>query len=325
MTGKSFFLLAGFLIFGVATSHAIETGTEKPPQTAQLDPGDYTWQPSLAPSGPVVIVVDLSKQLLQVYRNGVEIGRSTVSSGVQDHPTQSGIFTILQKNITHHSNQYHEATMPYMERLTWGGLAIHAGNVPDHPESHGCVHVPMAFAKKLYGITQPGTTVLIANGTAPTDGKQPSLVFAKNGSAAPPPPAPGQPFRWHPQTAPSGPVCVVLSSADRQIHVYRNGKEIGDAWVGAGASIPSLGDRVYAAQAQTDPNGFHAWNLLGSVDASPAPAAKDVLGQLNLPPDFLNDLHSTVTPGATLVLTDQPLDQQKAPPSGQDILDTASS
>ena len=87
-----------------------------------LQAGDYVWHPETASTGPVVIIVDLSKQLLQVYRAGVLIGRSTISSGKGSHATPTGLFTILQKRTSHHSNAYHEASMPYMERLTWGGL-----------------------------------------------------------------------------------------------------------------------------------------------------------------------------------------------------------
>jgi lipoprotein-anchoring transpeptidase ErfK/SrfK len=142
------------LIIWATDAGAIESGTEVSPQNPKLQAGDYVWQPDVAPTGPVVIVVDLSKQVLKVFRNGVQIGRSTISSGKDSHPTPPGIFTILQKKVTHHSNIYHEASMPYMERLTWDGLAIHAGNLPGFPESHGCVHVPMQFAKKLYGVTR---------------------------------------------------------------------------------------------------------------------------------------------------------------------------
>jgi L,D-transpeptidase catalytic domain len=88
-----------------------------------VKPGEYVWQPELSPAEPVVIVVNLPEQLLYVYRNGVRIGWTTISSGKVGHRTPTGIFTILQKSVEHTSTIYKGASMPYMERLTWGGIA----------------------------------------------------------------------------------------------------------------------------------------------------------------------------------------------------------
>ena len=319
---RAFYFL--FLIccwIGSAKIIAIESGTQKSPQTPDLSAGDFVWQPEAAPDGPIVIVVDLAQQRLQVFRNGTQIGRSTISSGQGKNATPAGIFTILQKNVAHHSNLYHEATMPYMERLTWAGLAIHAGNVPDHPESHGCVHVPLTFAKKLYEITNKGCTVLITAGTnssGPT--KKPDLEFS-TGTKSAPVTTPAMPFVWRPELALTGPLSVVFSSADRQVHIYRGGVEIGRASTGD-APAPSVGDRVYAAQDQTDPDGSREWNVLGSLDSTPAPNAADVLRQLGIPPEFRDDMQKTISPGTTLVLTDEPVDRQKSQDQGSDIMDT---
>ena len=86
------------------------------------------WKPVVSPAGPVVIIVSIPEQTLYVYRNGVRIGRSTVSTGKSGHRTPTGVFTILQKNEKHTSSIYKGASMPYMQRLTWTGVALHAGN-----------------------------------------------------------------------------------------------------------------------------------------------------------------------------------------------------
>src|SRR3546814_18004653 len=78
-----------------------------------------------------------------------------------DLETPTGIFTILQKKVDHKSNLYDDAPMPYMQRLTWSGIAMHAGNLPGYPASHGCIRLPLAFAEHLYGVTQLGLTVII--------------------------------------------------------------------------------------------------------------------------------------------------------------------
>ena len=116
-----------------------------------LKPGEFVWDPAIAPDGPLVVVVSLTEQRGYVYRNGVEMGYTTVSSGKPGHVTPTGIFTVLQKDRDHHSSKYNDAPMPYQERLTWDGVALHAGGLPGYPESHGCVHLPSQFAEDLFG------------------------------------------------------------------------------------------------------------------------------------------------------------------------------
>jgi lipoprotein-anchoring transpeptidase ErfK/SrfK len=116
------------------------------------------WHPEVSPAGPVVINVSLPEQLLYVYRNGVRIGRSSISSGKAGRQTPTGVFTILEKHEKHASSIYKGASMPYMERVTWGGVALHAGNLPGYPASHGCVRLPLDFAQQLYTVTSKGTT-----------------------------------------------------------------------------------------------------------------------------------------------------------------------
>ncbi len=191
-----------------------------------------------------------------------------------------------RKNVVHHSNAYHDASMPYMERLTWGGVAIHAGNLPGYPESHGCVHVPLDFARKLYTITEKGTTVFVTDEKAQTSmasQSQPGLLFSdKAGEPSPavsqagqstPTPANATGFAWKPQAAPTGPLSLLFSTADKQIYVYRDGVEIGRTAVGGPDSGRSYGNHVYTALARTTPDGAHQWSALGVGDGPPAPAS----------------------------------------------------
>ena len=130
---------------------------------ATLEPGEFLWHPEVSPSGPVVVVVSLPEQRAHVYRNGLRIGVSTVSSGKPGHSTPTGVFPILQKRVEHYSNLYDNAPMPYMQRLTWGGVALHAGRIPGYPASHGCIRLPREFAELLYDVTSHGTTVVVAD------------------------------------------------------------------------------------------------------------------------------------------------------------------
>src|SRR5262245_37755556 len=153
-------------------------GRKVAPFPKEVKPGDYVWHPEISPTGPVVIVVSLPDQTLYVFRNGVRIGRSTVSTGKKGHRTPTGVFTVLQKKVDHESNIYKGAKMPHMQRLTWGGVAMHAGELPGYPASHGCVRLPVDFAQKLYSVTSIGTTVIIADNTSgPDTTTNPGLLF----------------------------------------------------------------------------------------------------------------------------------------------------
>ena len=128
-----------------------------------LRAGDYIWDDSRAPAGPLRIVVDLEAELLYVYRGGMEIGRSSILYGYDDKPTPTGVFPILDKDRDHVSNIY-DAPMPYMLRLTNGGIAIHGSLVEDGYATHGCVGVPEPFAAALFASAHVGDPVLITKG-----------------------------------------------------------------------------------------------------------------------------------------------------------------
>jgi lipoprotein-anchoring transpeptidase ErfK/SrfK len=132
-----------------------------------LRPGHYVWHPELAPTGRVEIVVSIPQQVAYIYRGGTLIGLTTVSTGRPGHETPTGRFPIMEKHREHYSNLYNSAPMPFMQRLTMGGIALHAGQIPGRPASHGCVRLPLDFARILFGVTQTGTTVHILD-AAPT-------------------------------------------------------------------------------------------------------------------------------------------------------------
>ena len=118
--------------------------------------------PEKLPRGPLHIVISIKKQQLTLYAGGVPVAHSRVSTGVPGHPTPQGVFSVLEKQIYHESNIYSAAPMPYMQRITWSGVAMHQGVVPNHPASHGCIRLPADFARRLWGITRVGARVIIA-------------------------------------------------------------------------------------------------------------------------------------------------------------------
>jgi lipoprotein-anchoring transpeptidase ErfK/SrfK len=132
-----------------------------PPAPPPPPPAPEPPTPGEALADGVLIVVSIPSQRLYVFRDGDLWDSSKVSTGKRGHETPTGTFPILQKKVEHRSTLYDDAPMPFMQRLTWGGVALHAGRVPGYPASHGCIRLPRAFAKKLYGITGFSSTAVI--------------------------------------------------------------------------------------------------------------------------------------------------------------------
>ena len=114
------------------------------------------------PKGPLQIVISIDQQKLHLYSNGTEVADALVATGVPGHPTPVGVFSIIQKDRLHHSNIYSGAPMPFMQRITWSGVALHEGGNLGHPASHGCVRMPHDFATRLWVLTRLGARVIIA-------------------------------------------------------------------------------------------------------------------------------------------------------------------
>ena len=144
-------------------------------EQALPEPGAFVWQPQRATDGPVEIVVSLPLQSAYVYRGGTLIGVSSVSTGAPGNDTPTGRFEILEKKRHHRSNLY-DAPMPFMQRLTWDGIALHAGAIPGYPASHGCVRLPADFASKLFAVTRLGASVHIINDVPPSPATALSLA-----------------------------------------------------------------------------------------------------------------------------------------------------
>lgn len=126
-----------------------------------LKPGQYVWRDVPDGAGPERVVISLSDQMAYVYRGDMLMAATTISSGREDKPTPSGIFSVLNKLPMYRSKKYDNAPMPFAEFFEPHGLALHAGYVGHSPNSHGCIHLPSAFAKKLYSVTDVGTPVFI--------------------------------------------------------------------------------------------------------------------------------------------------------------------
>ena len=139
------------------------------------------------PHGPLIIAISINQQKVRVYDANGFFAESPVSTGMKGHSTPMGVFSVIQKHKWHHSNIYSGAPMPYMQRITWSGVALHAGVLPGYPASHGCIRMPMAFAVKMWNWTRMGARVIITPGEiTPANFSHPLLVAQK---IAPQPPS----------------------------------------------------------------------------------------------------------------------------------------
>ena len=293
---------------------SVDAAAQTPPVASSdgrieaLKPGEYLWAPDIAPAGPVTIIVSLKAQKAYAYRNGVAIGVSTVSTGTKGHATPTGVFTVLQKDADHVSNIYDDAPMPFMQRLTWGGIAMHGGNLPGYPASHGCIRLPIAFAKLLFGITRMGITVVITqDALVPVVVATPSVL--QPGPTTDDVPASPDASVWSPTRSPTGPVSIVISGRDRRIVVLRNGIEIGSSTIAIDGPI----ERTAAFTLQSiDATGEH-WLRL-PLPGDPPPSATQAAeltpadrAKGHLPDGFRAQLATVLTPGATLLVTRETL------------------
>ncbi len=291
--------------------HTKGTPTGKP--TGPLKPGEYWWNPQLSPSGPVVVLVSIPQQTMHVYRNGILIGRSTVSTGTKGHDTPGGVFTILEKKQEHRSKKYDNAPMPNMQRLTWSGIAMHSGQLPGYAASHGCVRLPYDFSQLLFATTASGGTVVVGNDKTPTPhlASNPGLLLApadfKPGMLRP---LAQNEYDWNPERASSGPMTIVVSAGDHAIYVYRNGTPIGRAALDI-SGRGKLGNQIFTLLEGSSGKmsklapGREAGKWMRVSSEGRAPDADKISERLRFSPDFAHKVAAEMKPGTTVIVTDQ--------------------
>jgi hypothetical protein len=303
-------LLTTSLAMDRPSFHTKGTPTGKP--TGTLKPGEYWWRPDLSPRGPVVVLVSLPQQTMHVYRNGILIGRTTVSSGSKGHDTPPGVFNILEKKETHRSKKYDNAPMPYMQRLTWTGIAMHSGQLPGYAASHGCIRLPYDFSVLLYDATAKGGTVVIGDGKTPQPylASNPGLMLApKDFSPAMLRSLAANEYDWNPERSPTGPITIVVSSADKALYVYRNGNPIGRAALEVngrgrlGENVFTLLEGSTGKPSQLAP-GREARRWMRVSGEGRGVDADKLASRLRFSPEFATKVADEIAPGTTVIVTD---------------------
>jgi hypothetical protein len=310
----------------LATAQAVQKpsahtkGTPTGKATGALKPGEYWWNPELSPTGPLVVLVSIPEQVMHVYRNGILIGRSTVSTGSKGRSTPGGVFTILEKNREHYSKKYNNAPMPNMQRLTWTGIAMHSGNLPGYPASHGCIRMPFDFSQLLFTETSKGGTVVVGDGKTPVPhlASSPGLLLApKDFTPAMLHPLAENDYDWNPERSDNGPITMVVSAADKAVYVYRNGEPIGRARVDVSGS-EALGNHVFSLLEGTSEHpsslvpGRPARRWMSVTHGGPSVDAEKIAARLRINPEFTGKVYDVITPGTTVVITDQPVVRSRA-------------
>jgi hypothetical protein len=295
----------------------------------QLTNGEFNWYPDRSPSGPVILIVSLPDQRVYVYRDGVRVAASTCSTGKLGHRIPTGVFKILQKDKNHHSSTYNNAPMPYMNRLTWSGVALHAGQLPGYPASHGCVRLPKEFAELLFGVTKLGMTVVIADDKSqPEEVTHPGMVLgeyaAREFNAVDTAIKAAEYSEGH-ERAPKSP-SVVISSADKSIHVFDNGALAASGKVEILSPEKPLGERVFALDGADDQAGVLTWQAAG-VGAATKTTGEDngaALRRIKADLPVREAVRKRLKFGMTIVATDQPADAKTRSGDGFVVLDSQS-
>jgi hypothetical protein len=278
-----------------------------------LQPGQFRWNPERSPTGGIVIVVSLPDQRTYVYRDGARIAVSTCSTGKPGHATPTGVFTILQKDKHHHSSTYNNAPMPNMNRLTWSGIALHAGQLPGYPASHGCVRLPMEFSEKLFEITQLGMTVIVANAaTYPSPVVHPGMVLASHAhkdlsaflKATKQPVRPASAGGGHPVSA------LIVSSVDKKIIVLDDGVIVGEGEAIIANPERPLGNHVFILSHVDSENQELHWRTIGyyndntrSLELSELATMQRLRGD----PAIIEQVAARMYSGTVMVTVDAPL------------------
>ena len=246
-----------------------------------------------APNGPLQIIISIADQRVSVYDNDAMIARSSVSTGVPHHPTPLGVFSVISKQRWHRSNLYSAAPMPYMQRITWSGIALHAGILPGHPASHGCIRLKNDFAIRLWHLTKPGARVIIASDDIhPVEIANPHLFESKPQPASTPPESRGDltatvnitsagdaqqvtdpPTPGPTQTADKPrklvPISVFVSRKSSKLFVRRGSTPLFDTPVQIRDPEESLGTHVFTVMAPQNEGAGLRWTVVSMPEEAP--------------------------------------------------------
>ena len=271
----------------------------------QLNNGEFNWFPERSAGGPILIIVSIPDQRVHVYRNGIRVAASSCSTGKPGHRTPTGVFKILQKDKHHKSSTYSNAPMPNMNRLTWSGIALHAGNLPGYPASHGCVRLPMQFSDMLFGITKLGMTVVIADESSqPATVVHPGLVlgdYARRELAAVDVALQRSQYSAGHIDAPQQ-TSVVVNGADRKMTVLEGDRVVATGNITLTHPKRALPESVHTLVAVDRDKGDLQWSSVGYGRSDREDLANE-LRRIKAEPSVREEMRKRMHHGMTIVTT----------------------
>lgn len=292
-------LLTGLMTLALATS--CHTVSIAPRPGKKLASGQFEWEPRRSPSGPVLVVVSLDDQIAYVYRNGTQIGRSTVHL---DGPVETGVFTVLPRQETAETTG------------AWKGIPMLEENHSAGPETRAAVRLPRAFSELVSGATGRGATVVITRkNSPPAQSDKPTSVLLSSDVQIRPEDVAGEGEFWDPALSDEGPVAILLSVADRMVYVYRSGILIGKSGVtilpgqdsGAQSAVFVMLEGELAEESEVVPGvrqrPWAVLNLDGS--GSPTDPVGELRKRLRIPKSFGQRVYPLLQPGTLLIVTRQ--------------------
>lgn len=299
-------------VFGAAA--AIATGASPLAQAQlvnkhaeQLKNGEFNWFPERSASGPLLIIVSIPDQRLHVYRNGIRVAASSCATGKPGHRTPTGVFKILQKDKHHKSSTYNDAPMPNMNRLTWSGIAIHAGNLPGYPASHGCIRVPLQFSELLFGVTKLGMTVVLADeDSQPAAVVHPGLVlgdYAKREFAAVDASIKKRQYSEGHIDQPKS-TSIVVSGHDKSVSVWEDGAVVAAGKVEIANPGKPLRGGVHTLHGTSGDKGELQWSSVGYGKGDREDLAAE-LRRIKAEPGMQEQIRKRMHVGMTVVTTHQ--------------------
>ncbi len=299
--------------------------------------------------GPVILAVSLADQRLTIWDNGQVVARSPVSTGVAGHETPRGAFTLLQKQRMHRSNIYSNAPMPFMQRITWSGVALHQGHVTGRPASHGCIRLPADVAKKLFGYTRIGARVIVTDQpVTPAAFEHPKLFSALAPEPAPSALAPPQaePVRLaalypagetdppkgelilpaatgQPEPAPqaetpkspvsrqpTGHVSIFISGKERKLFIRQGFEPVYESPVEIRAGA-ALGAHLFTAMEVDHKSSAVRWSRVSlPVKGVSVSGPAEALEQIEIPQEARLEVGRRLSAGASLIISDQGLGRE---------------
>jgi hypothetical protein len=313
---RSFLAVAGGGAFLGLSARLTQPASSAPiyKKTADLKPGEFTWHPERSPSGPVAIIVSIPDQRVHVYRNGIRIAVSTCSTGAPNHRTPTGVFTILEKDKNHHSSTYNNAPMPNMNRLTWNGIALHAGNLPGYPASHGCVRLPSKFSELLFSITHVGTPVILAGSfTDPKEVVHPGLVlgdYAHHEFVGVQGSLKNEKLPWQADVTPAdAQTAVIVSRGDMTVTVLENGAPVETGAATITNPEQPIGRHVFMLIGADAAKKGLSWHAVGHHEQAGVAVGQPeeaVLLRIKAEKPVLQAIQARMHPGMVLVTTELP-------------------